>query len=323
MIQTRFTERFGLRYPLMGAPMAMHSGGTLAAAVSKAGGLGSFGGVHISQGREWVTRQVELIRSATDQPFGVGFITAFLPMFEGHFQATLDAKTPVIALSFGAPAQAIARAKEAGAVVMCQIQTPAGAREALDGGADILVAQGNEAGGHTGTMNLLPLLAAVTEAYPDVTVLAAGGISSGRALAAVLAAGADGAWAGTAFLATPEAVEVGNAYKQAIVESDGTDTVYTRAYDVLRGAPWPEGIAERVRRNAFTEEWDGRDEEVAANRQELTARVFGPAARPEATPVLYGQGAAAIARVRPAAEVMDEICSAAERLLGERSGLLR
>src|SRR5438093_409296 len=159
MISTRFTQMFSLDYPLMSAPMAMHSGGHLAAAVS-----------------------------------------------------------------------------------------------------DILVAQGNEAGGHTGGMNLLPLLVSVLDAFPDIPVLAAGGIASGRALAAVLAAGAGGAWAGTAFLATPECAEIPEEHKQAILNSDGEDTIYTRAYDVLWGAPWPPGIAERGRRNRFTDEWDGRDQ---------------------------------------------------------------
>jgi len=305
----------------MSAPMAMHSGGTLAAAVSAAGGLGSFGGVNRTKGSDWLQGEIDRIRAKTGRPFGVGFVTAFLPMFQGHFAAALESRAPVIALSFGVPTKAIEQAKVAGATVMCQVQSIEHAHEAAAAGADILVAQGNEAGGHTGAMNLLPLLTQVIDAFPQLPVLAAGGIASGRALAAVLAAGADGAWAGTTFLATPKCTEVPDEHKQLIVESDGEDTVYTRAYDVLFGAPWPAGIAERGRRNDFTDEWDGRDAEIVKNRESLTAQVleaernFDPARRA----VLYGQSAGAVHSVRPAAEVLRSICDDAERILRDRA----
>src|SRR5438093_9928891 len=273
MLNTRFTQMFNLDYPLMSAPMAMHSGGRLAAAVSKAGALGSFGGIHRSGDPNWVRSEVDRIRSETGRPFGIGFITNFIPMLTPLFDAAIEAKPSVIAFSFGSPGPYAEKAKAAGAKVMCQIQSMAHAREAVAAGADILVAQGNEAGGHTGEMNLLPLLVSVLDAFPDIPVLAAGGIASGRALAAVLAAGADGAWAGTAFLATPECVEIPEEHKRLIVKSDGQDTIYTRVYDVLSGAPWPAGIAERVRRNRFTDEWDGREDEIAAQRDALQPRV--------------------------------------------------
>src|SRR3990172_912941 len=194
MLKTRITEMLGVDYPIMSAPMTMHSGGRLAAAVSKAGGIGSFGGIHMNQGPDWLRGEIDHIRSETDRPFGVGFITNFIPMFEGLFDATIEAKPPIVALSFGDPRSYIGRAKAAGASVMCQVQTFEDAQAAVAAGADVLAAQGNEAGGHTGTMNLLPLLVRVVDAFPDIPVMAAGGISSGRALAAVLAAGADGAW---------------------------------------------------------------------------------------------------------------------------------
>jgi nitronate monooxygenase len=325
MLRTRITELFGIDYPVMSSPMAMHSGGRLAAAVSSAGGLGSFGGVHQTKGPEWIREEIAYVRSQTDRPFAIGFITAFLPMFEQHFEAVLEERTPVVALSFGSPRAAIDKAKAAGAKVICQVQSLQHAREAVDAGADILATQGNEAGGHTGSMNLLPLLVQVIETFPDIPVMASGGISSGRSLAAVLAAGADGAWCGTAFLATPECVEIPEGHKQAIVESDGEDTVYTRAYDVLWGAPWPEGIAERGRRNRFTDEWTGHEQEIIERREELQARVqesaenFDPGGD---RAILYGQGAGKITAIRPAAEVLHEICDEAEHILRERAGIL-
>ena len=150
MISTRFTQMFSLDYPLMSAPMAMHSGGHLAAAVSKAGALGSFGGVHQTKGPDWLRDEIAHIRSQTDRPFGVGFITAFIPMFPTLFDAAVEAKPNVIGFSFGSPGPYADKAKAAGAKVMCQVQSMSHAREAVAAGADILVAQGNEAGGHTG-----------------------------------------------------------------------------------------------------------------------------------------------------------------------------
>jgi nitronate monooxygenase len=325
MLKTRITEMLGVEYPVMSSPMAMHSGGRLAAAVSGAGGIGSFGGIHQTKGPDWLREEIAYIRSRTERPFGVGFITAFLPMFEQHFQAALEEHVPIVTLSFGGPQPWLNKAKEAGATVMCQVQAMQHAREAIEGGADILVAQGNEAGGHTGTMNLLPLLVQVVESFPDVPVMAAGGISSGRALAAVLSAGADGAWAGTAFLATPECVEIPEEHKQVIVQSDGEDTIYTRVYDVLWGAPWPEGIAERGRRNRFTDEWTGREEEIVARREELQARVQASVDNFDVSgdrAILYGQSSGAVRAVRPAAEALREMCDDAERILRERTSRL-
>ncbi len=320
MIRTRVTQMFGIDYPVMSAPMALHSGGTLAAAVSNAGGLGTFGGLHPAKGPDWVREEIEHIRSQTDRPFGIGFITAFLPMFQQHFEAVLEEKTPVVALSFGSPRPWLEKAKQAGAKVICQVQTMEQAEEAVATGADAIVAQGNEAGGHTGTMNLLPFLARVVDRFPDIPVLAAGGIASGRALAATLSAGADGAWVGTAFLATPEAIEIPQEYKQLIVESDGQDTVYTKVYDIMWGLPWPEGIAERVRSNRFTQEWHGREGELQQKREGLAPELMASREKfdPERGEVLYGQSAASVKAIRPAADVLRNLCVEAEQILRER-----
>jgi nitronate monooxygenase len=327
MLRTRFTEMFGLDHPVMSAPMALHSGGTLAAAVSAAGGLGSFGGVHPAKGPEWIQAEIAAIRAATDRPFAVGFITAFLPLFGSPlFEATLAEGPPAVALSFGDPRPRIDQARDAGARVMCQVQNYEDAALAVDAGADILVAQGTEAGGHTGTMSLLPFLAGVVARYPDVPVLAAGGIADGRTLAAALTAGADGAWLGTAFLATPEAVEVHDVHEELIVQSDGADTVFTRAYDIVSGLPWPAGIGERVRRNRFTDEWMEREAELQARREEFAhppGRVpFGQPPEPDTDDVLYGQGAGFVDAVRPAGEVVRRVSGEAEAILRSRPGSL-
>jgi nitronate monooxygenase len=300
---------FGLDHPVMSSPMAMHSGGTLAAAVSSAGGLGSFGAMHPTKGPDWVRAQLSAIRAATDRPFAVGFITPFLPFATAVLEAVLAERPPAVALSFADPRPWLDQAKAAGARVLCQVQTNADADTAVEAGADVLVVQGTEAGGHTGTLSLLPFLAAVAARHPDVPLLAAGGIADGRTLAAALVAGADGAWVGTAFLATPEAVEVDDVHKRLIVESDGTDTVLTQAYDIVSGLPWPPTIAERVRRDAFTDEWAGREAEL---RERATD------AAPTSDAVLYGQSAGLVPAIRPAAEVLHTICAQAEAVLRSR-----
>ena len=296
----------------MSAPMAMHSGGTLAAAVSAAGAMGSFGGIHATEGPDWVRAQADLVRERTDGPFAIGFITPFLAVFEKHFQAALDARPAAIALSFSDPGDSARRAKEAGCRVICQVQTFADADLAVAAGADVLVAQGNEAGGHTGTMALLPLLCGLADSFPDIPLLAAGGIASGRTLAAALLAGADGAWLGTAFLATPEAVEIGDAHKAAIVDSDGGDTVFTRAYDIASGLPWPATIGERVRRDAFTDEWAEREADLRQRRESVSP----------GQPVLYGQSARFVEAVRSAADVVRVVSEDAERILRTRPASL-
>ncbi len=312
MIHTRFTELFGLEHPIMSAPMAMHSGGNLAAAVSGAGGMGSFGGIHETEGPDWVRAQAALVRDRTDRPFAIGFITPFLPAFAGHFQAALDARPDAIALSFADPGEWGRRVKDAGIRLICQAQTFDDADLAVAAGADVVAVQGGEAGGHTGTMSLLPLLAGIAERYPEVTLLAAGGIASGRTLAAALVAGADGGWLGTAFVATPEAVEVSDDHKAAVVASDGGDTVFTHAYDIAFGAPWPSTIGGRVRQDAFTQEWAGREAELRERRDR---------AEP-GSPLYFGQSARFVDAVRPAADVVRLLSASAEQILRERSAEL-
>jgi len=308
VIQTRFTAMLELEHPLMSAPMALHCGGTLAAAVSTAGGLGSFGGIH-AEGAAWVHAQSALARERTDRPFAIGFITPFLQGARDGFAAALEERPAAIMLSFSDPGEWGRRVKDAGCRLICQVQTFADADLALATGADVLVAQGNEAGGHTGTMGLLPLLCGITERYADVPVLAAGGIGSGRVLAAVLAAGADGALVGTAFLATPEAVEIGDDYKEAIAASDGSDTVFSSAHDIVSGRPWPQGIGVRTQRDAFTDEWAGREAELRAHATDVP---------PPPRPRFFGPAAHFVAGVRPAGDVVRQISSDAERVLRDR-----
>ncbi len=320
MLKTRLTEKYGLSYPILGAPMANHSSASLAAGVTKAGGLGGFGGIS-ANGPDWVREQIRAVRSETDGPFSVGYITAFIPGFEANFAVALEEKAPLIILSFGDPRPYAARATAAGVPIACQVQTLEGARWALEAGAEFIVAQGNEAGGHGGLLNTLPCVSMVLGIAGETPVVAAGGIADGRSLAAVLAAGAEGAMLGTALLATPEATEEPEAFKQLIVDSDGEDTIFTQVFDILGGAPWPEGIGERSRRSRVSEEWTGREQELRQKRDEVRAAIADGQARkdPQVTPVLMGQSAGFIGAVRPVAEVVASICDDAEAVLKRRA----
>jgi nitronate monooxygenase len=321
MLKTRLTELFGLHRPIALAPMAGATSGRLASAVCAAGGLGLFGGIH-SGGPEWIREQIQFTREHVTGAFGVGFITEWIPRNEASFHACMEEHIPVFAFSFGDPTRYVAQAKAAGAKVLCQVQTPEAARVALAAGADVLVAQGNEAGGHTGRLGTLPFLVQVLEIAGGTPVIASGGIASGRALAAVLAAGGEGAWLGTPLLATHEAVETSEAHKKCILESDGQDTVYTEVFDLMYDLRFPAGIAGRTRVNRTTREWHGREAELRQRREELAARnpLPLPLERdPDVHPTWMGQSAGSVHGIRTVAEVVQDMCDGAERSLRERT----
>ena len=323
MLKTPFTDRLNLDYPLMSAPMSNHSGGTLAAAVSQTGALGTFGGSN-RYGPQWLTDQIAHIRNQTPRPFGIGFITHQIESDPQNFELALTEQVPVIIFSFADPHPWLTRARESGALTIAQVQSPESAQTALDAGADILLAQGNEAGGHTGQMNLLPLLADLTRQHPHTPILAAGGITSPQSLAAILAAGAQGASLGTALLATPEAIEVPQPFKDQILRTNGQETIYTRLYDLLDNAPWPNGIAGRVYHNRLTQQWHHRLHEIQSHREELTTDLAQARQNqdPETASVYMGQGVTQIQTIRPAAQIIHEIAQGAETILRQLPQIL-
>jgi nitronate monooxygenase len=262
MIRTPLCDRFGIEYPILNAPMGGGDApGRLAAAVSEAGGLGMIGGT--SQiGEKWVRDEVRAARDGTDRPFGIGFIS-FLPNAGELMDVALDEGVRIIAHSFGDATPYVARAHDAGALVLWQVRTVEEARRAVDAGADVVTAQGSEAGGHTGVRSTLPLVPEVVDAIAPVPVIAAGGIADGRGIAAALVLGADAVWIGTRFLATHEC-GVSDDYKARVLAARGSDTVLTSVFDIAGGVPWPPGIAGRALRTEFTNEWHGREDDLRA-----------------------------------------------------------
>jgi nitronate monooxygenase len=319
-IRTALTERFGLEYPIVLAPMASVSGGRLAAAVSNAGGLGLVGGGYGDS--DWLRKELSLAQAETTRPWGVGLIT--WPATHETVQLALDHGPHVLMLSFGDPRPYVTAIKAAGCALICQVQDVEGARAAKKAGADFIVAQGTEAGGHGAARATLPLVPAVVDAVAPTPVLAAGGIADGRGLAAALMLGAQGVLLGTRFYAATEALGHWRA-KEHIVAAKGEDTRRTRVFDVVRGHDWPESYTGRALHNRFLERWEGREDALAA---ELDKE--GPAFQEavsegdfETAMVWAGEAVDLIAEVDNASELVRSIGIEAESNLRHANTLLR
>jgi nitronate monooxygenase len=321
VLRTAFTELAGVRHPVVQAPMAGVSGGALAGAVAAAGGLG-FLGVG-ARDAEKIAPEAQRARDAGGR-FGIGLMAWALERDPALFDAALAAEPFALSVSFGDVAPWLERAREHGLVTFVQVQDAQSARAALDAGADVLVAQGTEGGGHTGAVGTLPLLQVVLPPAraAAVPVLAAGGVASGAALAGALAMGADGVWVGTRFAASEEALGTAAA-KARIVAAGADDTVLTRVFDLAIGAAWPERFPGRALRNAFSDRWHGREGELApGSHADAIAAARGRDDWDEAY-IYAGQASGAIETVEPAARIVERLVADAEALLRDRvPGLL-
>jgi nitronate monooxygenase len=301
-METWLTEKFGLSLPVVGAPMANVSGGKLTGAISAAGGLGMLGaGSAVSA--EWI-RTEGAVAAATGRPYGIGLMAWSMANRPEHLEAVLELRPALVSLSFGDYSQYVGTLQAAGIVVATQAGTVADAREAIAAGVDVIVARGAEAGGHgRNAIATLPLLQAILD-LTDLPVLAAGGISGPRGLAAILAAGAAGAWIGTAFLTCAEALTP-EPIRRRLLEADATDTVYGTVFDAASRAGWPDEFGGRALRNPFYDRWEGHESALksddAAHEEYLTAV---RAADPTASSLYAGQGVGALTTQPTAAEAL-------------------
>jgi nitronate monooxygenase len=302
--------------------MANWAGGELAGAVSAGGGLGMIG-VGSSTPEDWITEQADLARP--HGPFGIGLLIWALEIRPELLDATLDVQPSAISIHAGDPTPYIAEIKEAGAKVFCQVNNGASAQRAAEAGADFLVAQGTDAGGHTGSVGTMPLLQRVLEIgeATGLPVLGAGGLATGRAVAGVLTMGAVGAWVGTRFCATEESMGSEGA-KRRILEADETQTVHTHVFDIVQGFPWPEEFPGRALTNAFTERWHGREEELEAQLATLRGNFKEAQRRGNySEAVVYAGQAAGLVRDLPSAkELVERLSTEAEAYLRERCATL-
>jgi NAD(P)H-dependent flavin oxidoreductase YrpB (nitropropane dioxygenase family) len=323
-VRTALTELLGIEAPIVLAPMGGAVTPELAAAVSNAGGLGT---LPLSWNTpDEVRSQVAETAALTDRPFGVNLIREWDQ--RERLAVAVDAGAPVISLFWGDAAGLVQEAHDEGAIVFVSVASAAEATRAAAAGADVVVAQGWEAGGHVrGTVTTLALVPRVVDAVAPIPVVAAGGIADGRGLAAVLALGAAGAWVGTRFLAAQES-SIHDEYRRRLLEAVETDTYYGTLFD----GGWPDA-PHRALRNSTVEGWEaagrpapgerpGEEEEVAARGDGSPVKRYASSTphssmtgEIEALPNWAGQGVGLVTRVQPAAEIVQELVADAERIL--------
>ncbi len=307
-MDTWLTRVLGIEVPLVQAPMAGVSGGALAGAVSEAGAMGMIG---VGPGRPaaYVEEQAA-VAAASGRPYGIGLLAWAIEQDPAALEATLESDAALVSVSYGALEEPLQRLKAAGKLVTTQVGNLEEALRAETLGVDVVVARGREAGGHgRDDISTLPLLQLVL-ANVSVPVVAAGGIANTSGLAAVLAAGAEGAWVGTAFLCCRESAFPA-ASRERLIAADDTATAYGRVFDVAQRAAWPPEYGGRALRNRFFDEWVGREDELAADRHALDAYAAAQRRGDFDVAVIYaGQGASLLRSETTAAEVVADFATA-------------
>ena len=321
MISTRLTEALRIEHPVMLAGMGGVSYHAVVAAVSEAGGFGCMGAS--AMGRRTMNEEIAATRALTQKPFGVDLLTASPGDMIASVEDLIRGGATLFVAGLGVPRDAIELCHSKGVLVMNMCGKVRHAIAAVEAGCDIVVAQGTEAGGHTGTVATLPLVPQIVDAVGDrVPVVAAGGIVDGRGLAAALALGADGVWIGTRFIATPEAMEV-LGYKDALLRTGEDGTTISRGYT---------GKTCRVVANDYTRYWEEHPEELepfpqqfmrsmndGANHMGGTPETLGVDPSKEFYPA--GQGVGSITEIVPAGELVHRIVDEAEAVLSRIGGL--
>ena len=319
MIRTPLTRWFDLTTPIIGAPMAGVAGGALARAVSLGGGLGMIG-VGSATSAGFVTEQAA-IAAESDVSFGVGLMVWALDDRPDLLEATIAAEPSLVSVSFGDPAPYVAPLHDAGIAVAAQVNTTADIHRAEAAAVDVIVVQGTEAGGHTGQRAMLPLLQeAVT--LTDRPVVAAGGIATGRGMAAALVAGAAGVWIGTPLLSCTEGLN-SPAARERIRSASGDATVHTRAFDVAQRLAWPERWPGRALVNEFSRTWHGREDDLSHDL--VSSKRVAEALRTgdlEHAPVYAGESVGLVVTERSATDVVREMDAEAEKALQAAARLI-
>jgi nitronate monooxygenase len=318
-IETALTRLLGIQHPILLAPMGSAAGGKLAAAVTHAGGLGMLGSGYASEAA--IKKE---LAEAGNARVGIGFILWALDKNPAALDVALDAKPAAVMLSFGDPAPYAGRIKAAGARIICQVQTLEQARQAASLGADVIIAQGRDAGGHSGmTRGTIGLVPAVVDAVGSIPVVAAGGIADGRGLAAALALGAAGVSMGTRFTATAESLW-DQAMKEKAVASDGDQTAQTRVFDIVRGAAWPAIYPGRALRNAFFDQWHGQEQALEQQQKKVEGAYLATAATDFAHRVVWAGESVDLVRDIPSArDVIERIVDEAASVLQRGAAMVR
>src|SRR3954464_2278909 len=316
-ISTPLTARLGIAHPILSAPMDFIAGARLTKAVSAAGGFGILGGGYGDEA--WLKQETAKLADVSD-PFGIGFITWSLAKQPALLDIALEARPRAIMLSFGDPAPFAPHIKSTGALLICQVQTETMARQALDAGADVLIAQGTEAGGHGASRTTIDLVPAIVDlAAGRVRVGAAGGIADGRGLAAMMMLGAGGVLLGTRFYASQEADGAEEA-KRRICAADSGATVRGIIFDLSRNNVWPAPFTGRCLVNDHARRWIRREVELMQNVAAVGADYAAAKAAGnfDIAAVIAGEAVGLIHDIPPAAEIVERIVSEAEQLIAGR-----
>lgn len=320
-ITTRLTEKLGIAHPIILAPMGVAAGGKLAAAVTNAGGLGLIGVGY--GGQDWIEQQ---FGAAGNVGVGVGFITWRLAESPQLLDVALSYKPSAVCLSFGDPRPFAPAIQEAGARLICQVQNLSDARLAVEAKAEIIVAQGGEAGGHgesRATLTLVPEIADLLgETAPETLLCAAGGIADGRGLAAALMLGADGVLVGTRLWASREANVHPNMHNAALI-ADGDATIRTKVMDIVRQYDWPGRYTVRVLRNKFIERWHGNEEALTQSVEAEQPKWHRAWAEGdvEGSNTVVGEGVGLIRSIEAAATIIEQMVVDAEKRIREGAAM--
>jgi nitronate monooxygenase len=316
-IDTTLTARLGITHPILSAPMDVIAGARLTAAVSEAGGFGILGGGYGD--RAWLEQETVKLKRCS-APFGIGFITWSMAKQPDVLDIALAAEPRAIMLSFGDPKPFAPRIKAAGALLICQVQTEDMAKQALDAGADILIAQGTEAGGHGASRTTLDIVPAIVDlAAGRVPVAAAGGIADGRGLAAMMMLGASGVLLGTRFYASIECDGPEEAKRRICAASSG-NTVRSIIFDLSRDNVWPAPFNGRCLINDHARRWIGREVELLQNVKAVAAEYAAAKAAGnfEIAAVIAGEAVGLIHDIPKAEEIVERVTLEAEQILQGR-----
>src|SRR3954452_8490196 len=318
-ISTPLTALLGITHPILSAPMDTIAGARLTAAVSAAGGFGILGGGYGD--RAWLEQETARLKGASN-PFGIGFITWSLAKRPELLDIALGARPRAIMLSFGDPKPFAPRIKSSGALLICQVQDETMARQALDAGADMLIAQGSEAGGHGASRTTIDIVPAIVDlAAGRVPVAAAGGIADGRGLAAMMMLGASGVLLGTRFYASQECDGADEAKKRICAATSGS-SVRSIIFDLSLNNAWPAPFTGRCLINDHARRWIGREVELLQNVKTIVAEYAAAKAAGDfdVAAVIAGEAIGLIHDIPKAAEIVDRIVTEAEQtLLGRRN----
>ena len=306
-LHTPVCDVLGIEVPILQAGMSNYTTPELVAAVSNAGGPGIIGA--LGRTADELRDEISKVRELTDRPFGVNHVISQLE--RDTIDVTIELRVPVLSLSWGRAGDLVRRAHESGAKVVHQVNTPEEAGQVASDGADVVVAQGTEGGGHVGVMSTLPLVPQVVDVVNTVPVLAAGGIADGRGLAAVLMLGAQGALMGTRFLATAEARGRGHS-KDVILNALGSQTMASKFFDDVLGVRWPGALVRSIR-NPLLDRWAQRQQDWALAAEQIRPSL--EAAMAAGNFGLAGESAGLIHDIVPAGELVKRIAREAEALL--------